>query len=322
MPQIFISHASEDKDAFVRPLVHALKAYGLRVWYDEFSLRPGDSLRRSIDHGLAECNAGLVVLSPSFFAKEWPQRELDALFTAEIAGRSRLIPVWHQVDFKTVAEASPLLADRFAIRGELGVEAVASKIAEQFPVPEKYTGMELADILQNCQHSGLFAGEAFYAGCVFRFLALNAFKEEYEEIFETAVSDLADEELEDFPEELYAKLKAEQDRLRRKYRIPDDAYLTTDETVREEELGWWRDTLGSWASGTLSREKSGELVQELDLDELDEYYVLICVPNFAISSGQRPLLQRALVELGCGFEDGYEHLQPICAELRAIKRDG
>ena len=64
MLPIFISHASDDKDLFVRPLAHALKAHGLKVWYDEFSLRPGDSLRRSIDRGLAECIAGLVVLSP------------------------------------------------------------------------------------------------------------------------------------------------------------------------------------------------------------------------------------------------------------------
>ena len=75
---IFISHASEDKRTFVRPLAHALKGRGLQIWYDEFSLKLGDSLRRSIDRGLAECSAGVVVLSPSFFAKEWPQRELDA----------------------------------------------------------------------------------------------------------------------------------------------------------------------------------------------------------------------------------------------------
>jgi hypothetical protein len=86
MTTIFVSHASEDKDDFVRPLAQALKRKGLKVWYDEFSLRPGDSLRRSIDRGLAECTAGLVVLSPAFFVKEWPQRELDALFMGEIVG--------------------------------------------------------------------------------------------------------------------------------------------------------------------------------------------------------------------------------------------
>lgn len=41
---VFISHASEDKDAVVRPLANALRNSGLRVWYDEFELRIGDSL--------------------------------------------------------------------------------------------------------------------------------------------------------------------------------------------------------------------------------------------------------------------------------------
>ena len=59
---IFISHASEDKDSFVRPLATELSRLGLRVWYDEFSLQLGDSLSASIDGGLAESDAGLVVI--------------------------------------------------------------------------------------------------------------------------------------------------------------------------------------------------------------------------------------------------------------------
>jgi len=71
---VFICHASEDKDSFVRPLAMGLQEAQLKVWYDEFTLNAGDSLRRSIDKGLAGSRWGLVVLSPYFFAKEWPQR--------------------------------------------------------------------------------------------------------------------------------------------------------------------------------------------------------------------------------------------------------
>lgn len=49
---IFISHAWEDKADFVEALAHTLRAAGAEVLYDDFSLRPGDSLRRSIDKGL------------------------------------------------------------------------------------------------------------------------------------------------------------------------------------------------------------------------------------------------------------------------------
>ena len=60
---VFVSHASEDKDAVVRPLAHALRAAGLRVWFGEFALHIGDSLRRKVDRGLATSRFGVVVLS-------------------------------------------------------------------------------------------------------------------------------------------------------------------------------------------------------------------------------------------------------------------
>src|SRR5690606_41724243 len=60
---VFISHASEDKDEIVRPLAIALRNAGLSVWYDEFELKIGDSLRQKIDKGLSKSRFGIVVLS-------------------------------------------------------------------------------------------------------------------------------------------------------------------------------------------------------------------------------------------------------------------
>jgi TIR domain len=71
MWDVFISHASEDKD-FVRPLAEVLQKSGLSVWYDEFALKVGDSLRRKIDEGLAKSRYGIVILSHAFFTKNWP----------------------------------------------------------------------------------------------------------------------------------------------------------------------------------------------------------------------------------------------------------
>ena len=82
----FISHASEDKE-FVRPLADALRARHLSIWYDEFTLLLGDSLRRSIDRGLARSKYGIVILSKKFFEKEWPQKELDGLVAREVDGK-------------------------------------------------------------------------------------------------------------------------------------------------------------------------------------------------------------------------------------------
>jgi hypothetical protein len=111
----FISHASEDKEEFVRELANRLRTAGVEVWYDEFSMKLGDSLRRKIDQGLANSRFGLVILSTAFFEKEWPQKELDGLVALEVAGRSRILPIWHKVSKDEVAKFSPTLADKVAL---------------------------------------------------------------------------------------------------------------------------------------------------------------------------------------------------------------
>ena len=125
---VFICHASEDKDNFVRPLAAALRGSGISVWYDEFSLTLGDSLRRSIDRGLKESRFGVVVLSPSFFEKHWPQVELDGLAQRETSGDKVILPIWHNVNHAAVMGYSPPLADRLAIESNKGLEAVSREI--------------------------------------------------------------------------------------------------------------------------------------------------------------------------------------------------
>lgn len=111
---VFISHASEDKDAVVRPLALALQSGGLKVWYDEFELRIGDSLRRKIDKGLAGSRFGIVVLSQPFFKKGWTNYELDGLVTRSVSGDQILLPIWHNVSKDEVMGYSASLADKVA----------------------------------------------------------------------------------------------------------------------------------------------------------------------------------------------------------------
>ncbi len=113
---VFISHASEDKAGLVRPLAQELRDRGVNVWYDEFELRIGDSLRRKIDLGISRSRFGIVVLSPQFFAKGWPQYELDGLVTKAVSGTQVLLPLWHGVSKDEVMGQSPSLADKVALR--------------------------------------------------------------------------------------------------------------------------------------------------------------------------------------------------------------
>jgi len=125
---IFISHASEDKDAVARPLAEHLRSLGLTVWYDEFTLSLGDSLRQSIDYGLANSKFGVVILSPDFFSKNWPTRELDGLFAKETYSGKVILPVWHNIDQAGVSKRSPMLADRIAAITSKGLDVVVREI--------------------------------------------------------------------------------------------------------------------------------------------------------------------------------------------------
>jgi hypothetical protein len=136
---VFISHASEDKDSFVRPLADALGNLGISVWYDEYSLRLGDSLSRSIDKGLAESEFGLVVISPDFIAKPWPEYELRGLVAREIREGRVILPIWYRVTRDQILAFSPPLADKVALdTSRLAAEDVAIKLLREIR-PDLYS---------------------------------------------------------------------------------------------------------------------------------------------------------------------------------------
>lgn len=127
---VFISHASEDKENVVRPLANALKERGVAVWYDEFELKMGDSLRRKIDQGLSKSRFGIIVISKSFIKKGWTNYELDGLMTKAVSGQQILLPIWHDITKQEVINYSPSLADKVArSTSQETVEEIAEEIA-------------------------------------------------------------------------------------------------------------------------------------------------------------------------------------------------
>lgn len=131
-PLAFISHDSRDKDSFVRELANELNKLECPVWYDEFSLKVGDSLRENIEKGLKESKKCIVVLSPNFLANEgWGKREFDTIYTREIVEKNNIIlPIWHNVNVDDVYSYSPVLADKVGLNSTEGIQALAKKLAE------------------------------------------------------------------------------------------------------------------------------------------------------------------------------------------------
>jgi hypothetical protein len=126
----FICHASEDKADVARPLAEMLQREGLKIWYDEFTLKIGDRLIRSIDNGLVNSRYGIVIISPSFFSKEWPLMELEGLVAREIQGSKIILPVRHDMSNEKLVEYSPVLAGIVAANTKHGLDKVVRDLIE------------------------------------------------------------------------------------------------------------------------------------------------------------------------------------------------
>ncbi len=126
--RIFISHASEDKDEIARPLSNALSEHGFDIWFDENSLALGDNLRKSIDNGISNCEFGVVILSESYFMKEWPKLELEGLISKEVEMGKTILPIWHKIGKERVFEYSPILSNKVGVNSEKGIEFIVNQI--------------------------------------------------------------------------------------------------------------------------------------------------------------------------------------------------
>jgi TIR domain len=136
-PRAFISHDSRDKKTIAEVLAVQMQKLMCPVWYDQFALKVGDSLRESNENGLKECAKCILVLTPNFLKNGgWTKREYDSIFTREIVEQRRVVlPVWDQVTAEDVYQYSPVLADRVAAQWSDGVEQVARKLLAAIDAP-------------------------------------------------------------------------------------------------------------------------------------------------------------------------------------------
>ncbi|MDO4556612.1 MAG: toll/interleukin-1 receptor domain-containing protein, partial [Lachnospiraceae bacterium] len=131
MWDVFICHASEDKKEFVNPLAKNLVHFGVKVWYDEFELKVGDSLTASIERGLRESRYGIVILSKAFFEKKWTGIELNTLINKTINGEGEILPVLWGLTIEDVRAKHIILPDIMSIDGNRGVTQITKLIIEK-----------------------------------------------------------------------------------------------------------------------------------------------------------------------------------------------
>ena len=115
MRDIFICHAGEDKDEIVRPMVKAFSQSGISCWYDEAEIQWGDSIIQKVNKGLSSSRYVVVVFSPAFVHKNWPQRELNAVLNQEAStGEVKVLPllVGSEEEKRQILKEFPLLNDK------------------------------------------------------------------------------------------------------------------------------------------------------------------------------------------------------------------
>ncbi len=89
----FLSHSAKDK-AVVRPLAERLRQDGVRVWFDEWVLKPGGSIPAKIEEGLEHSRVLVLCLSANAFGSDWAQLEAGTFrFRDPLNQEHRFIPL-------------------------------------------------------------------------------------------------------------------------------------------------------------------------------------------------------------------------------------
>jgi hypothetical protein len=126
----FVSYAGEDREV-AEAIARDLTQLGIPTFYDRDSLEVGDSIVDRVHEALEQADIGVLIVSPDFLEKDWPQQETRRLVRSYIAGNTRLLPVWHNVTYDEVRERQPALDDIWAANTENGLRAVVRELAAQ-----------------------------------------------------------------------------------------------------------------------------------------------------------------------------------------------
>lgn len=90
---VFLSHASEDKEAIARPIYEACQKLGLKVFLDEAHIGWGQSFAEKINTALGSARTVLAIVSPTSVTKEWPVTEVNTALSFEVSGQKKVVPL-------------------------------------------------------------------------------------------------------------------------------------------------------------------------------------------------------------------------------------
>ena len=90
---VFISHASEDKETIARPIYEACARRGIKAFLDEAHIGWGESFTAKINTALGAARTVLCIISPVSVTKEWPLAEVNAALSMDVIGQKKVVPL-------------------------------------------------------------------------------------------------------------------------------------------------------------------------------------------------------------------------------------
>ncbi|MBQ3368111.1 toll/interleukin-1 receptor domain-containing protein [bacterium] len=116
MYDVFISHASSDKEEYVNDLKSSIDKLGVKVFYDKDTIQWGDNWKKKLLEGIKTAEFAIIVISEKFFGREWTEKELnDFLKRQNSNGQKIILPILHKISFDQLKEQYPSIADIQAI---------------------------------------------------------------------------------------------------------------------------------------------------------------------------------------------------------------
>ncbi|MBQ3128439.1 MAG: toll/interleukin-1 receptor domain-containing protein [Clostridia bacterium] len=133
MYDVFLSHASADKIAYVEDLKKSLEILGIEIFYDKDTIEWGDNWKAKIYEGLEKSEFAIIVISENFFGREWTELELKTLLERQNdEGQKLILPILHNITTEQLRDKYPTVADIQAIEsGKNSTEQIVLLFAKQ-----------------------------------------------------------------------------------------------------------------------------------------------------------------------------------------------
>ncbi|MFU9135368.1 TIR domain-containing anti-phage reverse transcriptase [Erwinia tasmaniensis] len=130
--EIFICHASEDKESMAKPIYESLTALKIHTFIDHVEIKWGDSLIEKINSALSKAKFVIAILSANSVEKKWPLKELHAVLAREINdGKVKLLTLVKEEDEELIQSSLPLLQDKLFMVYKNNPDELAKKVQER-----------------------------------------------------------------------------------------------------------------------------------------------------------------------------------------------